>query len=109
MWAFGLWDASVVGWLACGWVALLGGLPVGVAVWLTTHRRKMPEDRWYRLALAFVSFLSCVAWIYYFADLAVTLIDVGFFLVLFSVVLASHRTPASAIKLARPCVSLVCF
>ena len=76
VWAFGLWSAGVVGSLTYGWVALMGGLPAGVAVWLTTHKRRMPEDRWYRLALAFVSFFSCVAWIYYFADLAVTLIDV---------------------------------
>lgn len=79
VWAFGFWSAGVVGRLTYGGVALLGGLPVGVAVWLTTHKRRMPEDRWYRLALAFVSFFSCVAWIYYFADLAVTLIDVSLF------------------------------
>eukprot|EP00752_Nemacystus_decipiens_P012379 g10971.t2 len=75
VWAFGLWSTSFVGPLTCGWMALVGGLPAGAAVWLTTHKRRMPEDRWYRLALALVSFLSCVAWIYYFADLAVALID----------------------------------
>ncbi|CBJ33101.1 conserved unknown protein [Ectocarpus siliculosus] len=74
-WAFGAWGTDILWGLTCGWVALLGGLPAGVAVWLTTHKRRMPEERWYRLSLALLSFLSCVAWIYYFADLAVTLID----------------------------------
>lgn len=76
-WAFGAWGTDIFWGLTCGWVALLGGLPAGVAVWLTTHKRRMPEERWYRLSLALLSFLSCVAWIYYFADLAVTLIDVS--------------------------------
>ncbi|CAM9125704.1 unnamed protein product [Ectocarpus fasciculatus] len=75
VWAFGSWGSNIFWGLTCGWVALLGGLPAGVAVWLTTHKRRMPEERWYRLSLALLSFLSCVAWIYYFADLAVTLID----------------------------------
>ncbi|CAM9239518.1 unnamed protein product [Scytosiphon promiscuus] len=75
VWAFGLWTTTIVGGLTCGWVAFLGGVPAGMAVWLTTHKRKMPKDRWYRLGLALVSFGSCVAWIYYFADAAVELID----------------------------------
>ncbi|CAM9114656.1 unnamed protein product [Ectocarpus sp. 12 AP-2014] len=74
-WAFGMWGTDILWGLTCGWAALLGGLPAGVAVWLTTHKRRMPEERWYRLSLALLSFLSCVAWIYYFADLAVILID----------------------------------
>ncbi|CAB1116702.1 unnamed protein product [Ectocarpus sp. CCAP 1310/34] len=74
-WAFGVWGTDILWGLTCGWAALLGGVPAGVGVWLTTHKRRMPEERWYRLSLALLSFLSCVAWIYYFADLAVILID----------------------------------
>lgn len=81
VWAFGLWGTGFLGvssdYFTYGLVAALVGVPAGVAVWLTTHKRRMPDDRWYRLSLALVAFVSCVAWIYYLADRAVTLIEVS--------------------------------
>ena len=63
--------------LTWGAAAPLVAVPTGVAVWLTTHRRRMPSDRWYRLGLAMVAFGSCVAWIYVLAEIAVDLIEVS--------------------------------
>eukprot|EP00904_Undaria_pinnatifida_P006415 jgi/Undpi1/2903/HiC_scaffold_14.g06280.m1 len=81
VWAFGLWGSGFLGapgGFSWGVVAFLVGIPLGVAVALTTHKRRMPRDRLYRLGLALVAFVSCVAWIYYLANLAVMLIeDIG--------------------------------
>lgn len=77
VWAFGIYLDGVFG-SSIPWavVAIVAGAPVGLAVWLTTHKRRMPSATWYRLALALVAFMSCVAWIYYFADIAVAVIEV---------------------------------
>lgn len=80
VWAFGLWGEGFLGaprrLLTWEGAAVLVGFPVAIAVWLTTHKGHMPSDKWYRLGLALVSFGSCVAWIYVFAEVTVTLIEV---------------------------------
>lgn len=80
VWAFGLWGVGFLGISSSiftwGFFSVLAGVPAGVAVWLTTHKGRMPSDRWYRLGLALVAFASCVAWIYWLAALAVEVIEV---------------------------------
>lgn len=77
VWAFGFYDDGFCG-TSIPWAvaALVVGAPLGLIVWRTTRARRMPSSRSYRLTLALVAFVSCVAWIYYLADLAVDFIEV---------------------------------
>lgn len=81
VWAFGVIGDNVFGTpIKWGLLAVIVGVPVGATVWRTTRIRKMPSSGSYRLFFALVAFLSCVAWIYYLAALAVDFVEVGFWL-----------------------------